>query len=572
MAKPLRPADSASPPLTAAAGAALTPAAPAAAAPEVPPLIPARMLNEFTYCPRLAYLMWVQQEWAESADTLDGKHAHRRVDREPESLARIHQRSVALSSEALGLTAVLDLIEQKGGRARPVDYKRGKKPPIREGAWEPERVQLCAQGLLLREHGIACHEGVLYYVASKERVRVRFTHQLVARTRELLAEMRRTLAAGALPPPLEDSPKCPRCSLVAICLPEEVRFLARGGPVRPLAVAEPGTHPLIAQEPGARVRLSGERLLVERNRETVAAARLEETSQVVLMGGAGISSAALNDCCRRGIPVLHMSGTGWFYGVTHGLPHKNVEIRIEQFAAARDPDRALPVARRLIAAKILNSRVLLRRNGHAPAADLRQLKALAADAGHAPNSETLLGLEGAAGRLYFAHFSTLLKGAAAAGAAFDFETRNRHPPKDPINALLSFAYALLVKDWMVTLHAVGLDPMMGLYHQPRYGKPALALDLMEPFRPVVADSVVAGVLNNGEIGGDDFIDTLGGVLIKPAARKKLLAAYERRLAQKVRHPVFGYRATYQRIFELEARLLGRYLLGELAAYPSFEVR
>lgn len=562
MAKTARPA-AAAPPAT---------RAPGGAAAAVPPLIPARMLNEFTYCPRLAYLMWVQQEWAESADTLDGKHAHRRVDREPESLARIHQRSVALSSEALGLTAVLDLIEQKGGRARPVDYKRGKKPPIREGAWEPERVQLCAQGLLLREHGIACHEGVLYYVASKERVRVRFTHQLVARTRELLAEMRRTLAAGALPPPLEDSPKCPRCSLVAICLPEEVRFLARGGPVRPLAVAEPGTHPLIAQEPGARVRLSGERLLVERNRETVAAARLEETSQVVLMGGAGISSAALNDCCRRGIPVLHMSGTGWFYGVTHGLPHKNVEIRIEQFAAARDPDRALPVARRLIAAKILNSRVLLRRNGHAPASDLRQLKALAADAGHAPNSETLLGLEGAAGRLYFAHFSTLLKGAAAAGAAFDFETRNRHPPKDPINALLSFAYALLVKDWMVTLHAVGLDPMMGLYHQPRYGKPALALDLMEPFRPVVADSVVAGVLNNGEIGGDDFIDTLGGVLIKPAARKKLLAAYERRLAQKVRHPVFGYRATYRRIFELEARLLGRYLLGELAAYPSFEVR
>lgn len=542
------------------------------AAPPVPELIPARMLNEFTYCPRLAYLMWVQQEWAESADTLDGKHAHRRVDREADSMARIHQRSVALASERLGLTAVIDLIEQTGGRARPVDYKRGKKPPIREGAWEPERVQLCAQGLLLREHGIDCHEGVLYFVASKERVRVRFTLQLVERTRELLAAMRRTLAAGSLPPPLEDSPKCPRCSLVSICLPEEVNFLARGGPVRPLAVADPETHPLIAQEPGARVRLSGGRLLVERNRETVAAARLEETSQVVLMGGAGVSSAALNECCRRGIPLLHMSGAGWFYGVTHGLPSKNVEIRAEQFAAARDHDRALPFARSLIAAKIRNCRVLLRRNGRPPAADLRQLQALAADAERARDVEVLLGLEGAAGRLYFAHFHTLLKGTAATGVTFDFETRNRHPPKDPINALLSFAYAILLKDWVVILHAVGLDPMMGLYHRPRYGKPALALDLMEPFRPVVADSVVAGVLNNGEIGPDDFVETLGGVLIKPAARRKLLAAYERRLAQKVRHPLFRYRATYRRIFELEARLLGRYLLGELASYPSFEVR
>jgi CRISPR-associated endonuclease Cas1/CRISPR-associated protein Cas4 len=529
------------------------------------------MLNEFTYCPRLAYLMWVQQEWAESADTLDGKHVHRRVDREADSMARLHQRSVALSSETLGLTAVLDLIEQKGGRARPVDYKRGKKPPVREGAWEPERVQLCAQGLLLREHGIDCHEGVLYFAASKERVRVRFTHQLVERTLELLAEMRRTLAAGTLPPPLEDSPKCPRCSLVSICLPEEVNFLARGGSVRPLAVADPETHPLIAQEPGARVRLAGGRLLVECNRETVAAARLEETSQVVLMGGAGVTSAAINECCRRGIPLLHLSGTGWFYGLTQGLPSKNVEIRAEQFAAARDHERALPVARRLIAAKIRNGRVLLRRNGAAPAADLRQLQALAADAERARSLETLLGIEGAAGRLYFGQLHTLLKGAAA-GVAFDFETRNRRPPKDPINALLSFTYAVLLKDWVVVLHAVGLDPMMGLYHQPRYGKPALALDLMEPFRPVVADSVVAGVLNNGEIGAGDFVETLGGVLIKPAARKKLLAAYERRLAQKVRHPLFGYRASYRRIFELEARLLGRYLLGELAAYPSFEVR
>lgn len=544
----------------------------AAPARPVPALVPARMLNEFTYCPRLAYLMWVQQEWADSADTLDGTHAHRRVDRDPDSLAKLHQRSVALSSERLGLTAVLDLIEQKGGRARPVDYKRGKKPPIREGAYEPERVQLCAQGLLLREHGIDSHEGVIYYVASRERVRVRFTRRLIDRTLELLETMRRTLAAGTIPPPLEDSPKCPRCSLVTICLPEEVRFLARGGPVRPLAVPDPRTHPLIAQEPGSKVRLSGERLLVKLRRSTVASARLVETSQVVLMGGVGITSAALNECCRRAIPVLHMSGTGWFYGLTAGLPHKNVEVRSEQFAAARDPQRTLPVARRLVAAKIHNSRVLLRRNGKAPAVELHQLDDLVTDAENAADVETLLGLEGAAARLYFGRFRSLLKGDAADGAAFDFEHRNRHPPKDPVNALLSFAYAVLTKDWTVTLHAVGLDPLMGLYHQPRYGKPALALDLMEPFRPVLADSVVVSALNNGEIGSDDFVDTLGGVLIKPPARKKLLAAYERRLGQKIRHPVFGYRATYRRIFELEARLLTRYLLGELVEPPSFRVR
>ncbi len=538
-----------------------------------PAHVPARMLNEFTYCPRLAYLMWVQQEWADNVETLEGKRTHRRVDEPEGARAKLHSRSVQLTSDALGLTAVLDLIERDGRRARPVDYKRGKRPPVLEGAYEPERVQLCAQGLLLREHGYECNEGVIYYAASRERVRVRFTAGLVERTLALLAEMRRTLAAGAIPPPLEDSPKCPRCSLVAICLPEEVRFLLKGGVVRPLVTADPATHPLVVQEPGASVRLSGERLIVYHDGKQAGAGRLEETSQLVLMGGAAASASALHECCRRGIPVVHLSGGGWFYGITQGLPHKNVELRAEQYAAARDADRSLAVARPLVAAKIRNSRVLLRRNGEPAAADLRQLKALAAEAETARDAEALLGLEGAAARTYFAAFSTMLKGAARGGElGFDLESRNRHPPRDPINALLSFAYTLLTKDWVITLYAAGFDPLMGLYHQPRYGKPALALDLMEPFRPLVADSVVLGALNNGEVQAGDFIETEGAVLLKPAARKRLLAAYERRLAQEVLHPLFDYRVTYRRLFDLQARLLGRHLLGELPAYPAFETR
>ena len=141
-----------------------------------------------------------------------------------------------------------------------------------------------------------------------------------------------------------------------------------------------------------------------------------------------------------------------------------------------------------------------------------------------------------------------------------------------MNALLSFAYSLLTKEWTVTLWTVGFDPLMGFYHQPRYGKPALALDLMEPFRPVIAESVVIGVVNNGEVGAGDFYQRMGGVLLKPPARKRLIAAYQRRLAQEVRHPLFGYRCSYRRIFELEARLLARYLLGEIPEVPGFRVR
>jgi len=153
------------------------------------------MLNEFVYCPRLAYLEWVQGEWAESADTVEGRHAHRRVDRangdlpDPAGSAeetRIHARSITLSSERLGLVAKADLIEGTGKRVTPVDYKRGKRPHVARGAYDPERVQLCVQGMLLEEHGFCCDEGVLYYVESRERVRVPFDDELRALTRSAI--------------------------------------------------------------------------------------------------------------------------------------------------------------------------------------------------------------------------------------------------------------------------------------------------------------------------------------------------------------------------------------------------
>lgn len=558
MTAPRPPASSADPPVP---------------APDPPPLVPARMLNEYAYCPRLAYLEWVQGEWADNVETLEGKHAHRRVDQEATRGEAIHRRSLHLSSERLGLTAVIDLLEGDGERVRPVDYKRGKKPAVDGGAWEPERVQLCAQGLLLREHGFRCDEGVLYFVRSKQRVRVRFGAALVARTESLAAEMCRRFAAGGIPPPLDDSPKCPRCSLVGICMPQEVRFLARASEtVRPLAADDPGTFPLVVQEPRARVRLDGESFLVEGVDGGPLRRGCGEISHVVLMGGAAITMPALHECCRREIPIAHVSGAGWFYGLTTGLPHKNVELRAAQFATAGTPRRCLLLARSLVAAKIRNARTLLRRNGRPSRKELALLARFAERAETADGAETLLGVEGTAARLYFGGFAGMLKGPPRLRDAFRLEQRNRRPPADPLNALLSLAYTLLAKDLAIACLTVGLDPLMGFYHRPRYGKPALALDLMEPFRPLVADSAVLAAVNNGEVTPDDFVERAGGVLLKPPGRRRFLAAYERRLAQQIRHPVFGYRVTYRRLFELQARLLARFLLGEIPAYPSLVVR
>src|SRR5258708_3092147 len=274
-------------------------------------LMPVRMLNEFTYCPRLFYLEWVQGEFVDNEFTVEGRVAHRRVDARagtrpsPVEAAPFEVHSVALSSAQLGLSAKIDLVEGEGGAVSPVDYKRGKPPPGELGAHEPERVQLCAYGLLLREHGYNCDRGVLYFAEAKTRVEVQFDEALRARTLDLLAEAKEAAARRTLPPPLQGSPKCQGCSLHGVCLPDEVNHLARetgepAQPVRRLVPARDDAQPLYVQEQGARVGLDGDVLEVRsRERGLIGKARLFELSQLVLLGNVQVSAPAIRALCRR---------------------------------------------------------------------------------------------------------------------------------------------------------------------------------------------------------------------------------------------------------------------------------
>ena len=550
------------------------------------PLLPARMVNEYQYCPRLAYLEWVQGEWAESADTVEGRRAHRRTDKpggelpppeEVDGETRIHARSITLSSNRLGLIAKLDLIEGEGGAVVPVDYKRGKRPHVPKGAYEPERVQLCVQGMILQEHGYACAEGVLYFAESRERVTVAFDDELRRDTRNAIDGLRLIAAGGQVPAPLEDSPKCPRCSLVGICLPDEVNYLKRAEtPPRPLAVMQEERLPVYVQARSAKVAKNGETLEIFVEDEKINGARLAEVSQLVLMGNIYVTTPCLHELMGRDIPVSWHGFGGWFIGHTVGTGHKNVELRTAQYKASFDAAACLRLARGLVVAKIQNSRTMLRRNwkvGEAPEALLDTFRQDIDLARRAKGLPELLGAEGNAAARYFGEFRNVLRaGEGGEELAFDFTRRNRRPPADPVNALLSFAYSLLARTWTMTLSAVGFDPYRGFYHQPRYGRPALALDMMEPFRPLIADSSVIQVINNGEVRPSDFISAAGSVALDADGRKRFISAFERRLSHEVTHPVFGYRVSYRRLLEIQARLLGRYLLGELDDYPNFVTR
>jgi len=552
-------------------------------------LVPARMLNEYVYCPRLAYLMWVESEFAHSADTVEGAIRHKRVDKkagvlpeEGQETDKVHSRSVHLSSERLGLTAKIDLVEGGPDGVYPVDYKKGKRPHVPGGAYDPERVQVCAQGLLLREHGFVAEYGYLYFVGSKERIKVRFDEELLSLTMGSIEKLRRLAASGERPAPLEDSPKCARCSLVGICLPDEVGFLNHAVPdVRPIFAGTTDSLPLYVQSPGGYLKKDGDLIVIEENKARVGQARYMDTSQVVIFGHTGISTPALHECYRRDIPVTFMTYGGWFVGHSVGTGHKNVLTRTLQYKASFDPGMCLRLARKLVAAKIHNCRTLLRRNwkpldgeeSKAPADLLKAMQGDIAQAGRAKAMPELLGIEGNGARRYFQYFHRMISpDKQGRQMGFDFRGRNRRPPMDPVNALLSFGYAMLAREWSVTLSAVGFDPYRGFFHQPRHGRPALALDMMEPFRPLVSDSTVLIAINNGEVKPTDFVCTAAGCNLKAEGRRSFIAAFERRLSQEVTHPIFKYRISYRRLFEVQARLLVRYLAGEIPRYPNFLTR
>ncbi len=573
---------------------------------DLPP-VPARMLNELAYCPRLFHLEWVQAEWAPNADTAAGLRQHAsqdkprgRVPASPqEDPAQAEQdfsaTAVWMTAPRLGLTAKIDLLEGENGQVQPIEYKRGKGPP-EPGPWEPDEIQIGAQMLVLRENGYKVEQGIVAYRDAKRREYVVLEDVLEMRVLALRDRARALAEQPTAPAPLIDSPKCPRCSLVSICLPDETNVLSQAGPghrepepesdveldpeaetsasqgpqARRLIAPSIDSQPLVVQTAGTRIGRRDERLVVHPREGRPVEVRLLETSEVCLFGGVQISTQALSACFRAEIPVAFFSAAGWFQGYASAPGGRNAQRRLDQYSLVSDDKRCLDAARALVRRKVRNSRTLLRRNARTDVAScLAELERISKKVLDAPDTPSLLGLEGLAAKAYFGSFSAMF---ADQSTSFEFTKRNRRPPADPVNALLSLAYSLLTKDWTAALHAVGLDPYVGVFHRPKHGKPALALDLMEEFRPLIADSVVLQVLNNGEIEPHHFVQRGPACNLNDHARGKFLDAYSRRMEQEVRHPVLGYSVSYRRLLLVQARLFTRFCAGEIPEYPGFQTR
>jgi CRISPR-associated protein Cas1 len=537
----------------------------------------------------------------------DGIFQHRRVD-DPDLQNRprkdgdaVRTRSVQISSERLGITGKLDVLEEKDGSTYPVEYKRGDGPCGANGRpaiWDNDAVQLCAQAMLLEEErGISIPTAVLYYMGSKSRIDVPLDDELRAKTMQAIRTIRELSLQDSPPAPLPADlrHRCFGCSLVTVCQPEETLYCLAQPQIAPADVPAVGITRVLPQgiegavlylqEQGAYVGKRSEHLIVRKHGQELQRIPIAAVRQVVIFGNVQVSTQALGSLATLGVPVVYMTVYGNFVASVMPTVTKNVLLRVNQFKIFADPRRAFTLAKAVVKAKISNQRTLLMRSlrsrnagestdestrgSNEPAA--RDMAELLSRLDGIADPAVLLGTEGQAAALYFSQFNRMLK-AAAPGRGFDFRTRNRRPPKDPVNALLSFAYAILLKDCFSALCAVGFDPYHGFFHVGRHGKPSLALDLMEEFRAIIADSVVLTLINNETLTSKDFLVWRESCQLTEDGRKRFFECYEQRKSTVVTHPVFGYKMTYGRMLEVQARMLAAYIRGDIPEYTGFTVR
>jgi len=324
-------------------------------------------------------------------------------------------------------------------------------------------------------------------------------------------------------------------------------------------------------EQGARIEKEYRRLLVTKHDEVLLAVPLGRVSEVVLVGWVGATTPALLMLLDAGVPLSFVTRTGKLRGRLTPPSPKNLPLRHAQYDRARDPVFCLAVGRAIVDGKLRNSRALAyrirRSRPQIAAAWLERIERAVAAVAQADDLDTLRGIEGAAAKTYF----QVLRGALR--PEMTFEKRTRRPPRDAANALLSLGYTLLTQNLMTACEVVGLDPYDGFFHADKYGRPALALDLVEEFRGPVVDSVVQLVINKRMIGPEDFTGRPGGgIYLSDRGLHKFLRQYTHRLNTAILHPRYGRRLTYQRIFEVQARLLAKTIQRELDTYPPFRVR
>lgn len=518
------------------------------------------LVAHWLFCPRRAWLEAVGEK-TDTGQMAQGVSDHDRVHKG--ATARYGEgRAIDVGHEGWGVVGRLDTAEPTDGGWIVREYKA---TPVRlePEVTQPMRVQLALQVACLETIGERVAASEVYFTTHNRRVPVVLGNTDFEEAERAVHATRATVSASEAPQPLEDDPKCSRCSHVGVCLPDERKLSEVVRRIRP---ADPDAEIVHVATPGARANLRAGRLFVSKNGEVLGEVPIERVLGVQVHGNVDISSGLLRELLWRGASVVWCTGTGRVVGWARSGSSPNGLARVQQHVASHQG--RLGIAREFLAAKVANQATLLRRSlGNTD--DVTAMRDLQSRISRAGTWQEAVGLEGEAASRYFARFGSLV---TKDGDAWAWAGRLGRPARDPLNAMLNYAYGMLLADCVRAVLSCGLDPHAGFIHSSNRNKPALALDLMEEFRSPVADSVVLNAVNNGEVRLTDFDDKLGSVRLTDRARSAIIKGYERRVQTEFKHPLFNYSLTWRRAMEVQARQVLGVLDGTQATYVGVKVR
>jgi len=529
-------------------------------------VMPISLVAHTVFCPRRAWLE-VQGEEADSLAITAGTLAHARVDDTTESRPGT-ERAMLIHSNQYGLSGRCDVVDAVGEHGLSIIEYKSTPVRRRPEITESQRIQVLAQALCLKEMGYDIADASVYFVNHHKQVSIAVNPSSLQECSEWIHRARAVARGLTAPEPLLDDARCTGCSHAAVCLPDE-NCHPDGEGVRSISAADPHGSILHILTPGARACLREGRVVVQKNGEVLASHPLEQVCGLVVHGNIDLTSALIRELLWRGHTIVWCSGRGRVVGWATSARSPNGQIRVHQHVMSELG--CLPVAQKMIQAKISNQATLLRRNGeHTDAvAVLRGLGRQVNSTGCLPE---LFALEGRAAQTYFGAFPTMLKGSTGRAFVDSWPGREGRGATDPLNAALNFGYGLLLADCIRALVACGLDPHGGFLHSPNRNKPALALDLMEEFRSPLADSVIVTCINTGALKIDMFSRTLGDSRLTTPGKVALTSAYERRATTTIVHPVFGYSVSWRRAIEVQARIILGVIDGTRSEYRGMTTR
>lgn len=535
-------------------------------------LLPVSDALQVIYCPRNFYYRYVAGVDDLNAAMLKGSiEENNRSKRQTiYRTGAVQFRENTLVSREMGLIGRVDMIEETPDGPVPVENKTGD---MKENPYD--YAQLCAYGMMLEElRGVPVLYGFLYYTGSKKRVRVDFTDELRQKVQSAVEIAWTILEGDELPPPLDD-PRCRGCALAETCMPDEVTELkgkkdeCKSG-VAPRCTFE---RTVFIDEGWGSIGIRDNVMTIKKGDEKRGEVPLNAFDQVFLLGQVNISGALFKEFFRRNVFVAFFNARGRFEGSLSPEKTRYVALRKAQFRVSESDEERMVIARELVDAKLANMRVLIRRqsgkleDGNETLMDA--ISALRKEIMACKDYHRLLGIEGAGSRAYFQGYRKQF------GPEWKFERRTKRPPKDPVNAALSFGYSILAGQLVGLIQAVGLDPYIGFLHREKYGNPCLALDLMEVFRSVIVDSVVLRMFSTGMVNPDSFDmpnDRSIGCYLNEKGREAFFRAFTQRMAETATHPVFQVKLNYRRLLEMEVRFLAKYLVGEIERFTAYRVR